>query len=664
MDSDPPDNVVRFSEGEPMPDMFGRRRRLRALITVAALAASGTAAIVTAPPGWAAATQPALTFANSATQSTVGSAYAKALTNLIDVNTVRYDPAVYNQSGLMSDPPGTFIRAGGGYPQPWTRDASVNSWNAASLLEPGPAENTLWSVVRRQSNGQLIINQDDQWWDQVVWLTAAWNHYLVTGDTGFLTDAYQAAANTLALRRSQNFNAEHGLFQGPAFFNDGIAGYPAPPADDTESKGSFVGSYAGTSTMLTLSTNALYYSAYRSAASMATALHRPAGEASAYIGAADALKTQINQTLWDGGRGTYAYFVHNGDSRSGTLDPSEEGTGLALAILFGIADPQQAQSVMRKTHLLPYGITDVYPDFPRYSASRPGRHNTIVWPMVQGFWADAAARSGNTARFYSELSALTVLANSSGQFAEIYHPATGAVDGGWQTGSHWSAAPDQTWSATAYLRMVYTDVFGMRFTDTGLSFAPSLPRTWGDVTLSNLHYRGATLTVALHGAGTVVGSVKVDGAAASSAAIAATATGSHTVDITLTTAGSGPVVGYSGWCLDDSQARTDNFNPVAIWECNGTGAQQWTYTGADSSIRVLGKCLDVQGGATANGTPVGIYDCNKSGAQVWQVRADSTLFNPRSNKCLEDPGSSVSWGTQVQIRDCTGAANQRWFLAA
>lgn len=31
------------------------------------------------------------------------------------------------------------------------------------------------------------------------------------------------------------FNPAYGLFAGPSFFNDGIAGYPAPPADDTES---------------------------------------------------------------------------------------------------------------------------------------------------------------------------------------------------------------------------------------------------------------------------------------------------------------------------------------------------------------------------------------------------------------------------------------------
>ena len=48
-------------------------------------------------------------------------------------------------------------------------------------------------------------------------------------------------------------------------------------------------------------------------------------------------------------------------------------------------------------------------------------------------------------------------------------------------GSHWESQPDQTWSATAYLRMVFTDLFGMRFGADGIAFAPSLPRGWGIV---------------------------------------------------------------------------------------------------------------------------------------------------------------------------------------
>ena len=89
---------------------------------------------------------------------------------------------------------------------------------------------------------------------------------------------------------------------------------------------------------MTLSTNTLYYSAFSSAALMASALARPAAEVAAQNAAADALRSTINQYFWIPAKGTYGYLIHNGDGGpAGTLDPSEEGTGLSFAILFGIA---------------------------------------------------------------------------------------------------------------------------------------------------------------------------------------------------------------------------------------------------------------------------------------------------------------------------------------
>jgi hypothetical protein len=624
-------------------------------ITVVSVVGQQTSSAASGPP--------TLSFSNSATQSTLGAAYTMALKNLLTTNTVSYDPSVFNTSGLMTNPPGTFIRAGGGYPQPWTRDASVNSWNAASLLEPQVAANTLWSAVVKQANGQLILVQDDnETWDQVVWMTAAWNHYLVTGDNTFLANAYQVATNTLNLRKANNFNSSYGLFEGPAFFNDGIAGYPAPPADSTESQGSYVGSYSATNTMMTLSTNTLYYSAYRSAALMASTLGRPASEVAALNASADSLKTAINQHLWNSSTGMYGYFIHGNDSLAGQLDQTEEGTGLSFAILFGIASTSQAQSIMQNAHVQPYGVVDTYPNFARYSAAQPGRHNVSVWPMVEGFWADAAATTGDAARFASEVENLAGLANSSGQFAEVYNAQTGAVDGGWQTGSHWSAAPDQTWSATAYLRMMYDDLYGMKFTTSGITFAPTLPWGWGDTTLTGVPFRGATLNIALHGAGATISSFKLDGVTTSAHTVSNTLTGTHTVDITLTGGTPGEIKGYGNLCLDDRNASTANSNPIVIWSCNGTGAQQWTVTG--NTVHVLGKCLDVSGGGTADGTLVQLYDCNNTGAQVWIPQSNGSLLNPQSNKCLDDPALSTTWGTQVGIWDCNGGANQRWYLPA
>ena len=126
--------------------------------------------------------------------------------------------------------------------------------------------------------------------------------------------------------------------------------------------------------------------------------------------------------------------------------------------------------------------------------------------------------------------------------------------------------------------------------------------------------------------------------------------------------GSGTITGYAGLCLDDRSASTANFNPVQVYTCNGTNAQQWTVVQAGSTLHVLGKCLDVNGGGTANGTTVDLYDCNNTAAQVFIPQSNGSLYNPQSNKCLDDTGWSTTPGTQAQIWDCTGNANQKWVL--
>ncbi|MFF6961249.1 ricin-type beta-trefoil lectin domain protein [Streptomyces sp. NPDC008317] len=122
------------------------------------------------------------------------------------------------------------------------------------------------------------------------------------------------------------------------------------------------------------------------------------------------------------------------------------------------------------------------------------------------------------------------------------------------------------------------------------------------------------------------------------------------------------ITGYGGLCLDDRASSTANYNPVQVYTCNGTAAQQWTVVEAGSTLHVLGKCLDVNGGGTANGTLVDLYDCNNTGSQVWIPQSNGSLYNPQSNRCLDDTGWSTTAGTQVEIWDCTGGANQVWHL--
>jgi hypothetical protein len=123
--------------------------------------------------------------------------------------------------------------------------------------------------------------------------------------------------------------------------------------------------------------------------------------------------------------------------------------------------------------------------------------------------------------------------------------------------------------------------------------------------------------------------------------------------------GSGPVTGYQGLCLDDRAASTAPLNPVQVYTCNGTGAQQWTYT--NNTLQTLGNCLDVNSGGTANGTTVDLYPCNGTGAQTWQHQSNGEYLNPQSGKCLDDTGFGGS-GTQAQIWACGDGANQQWSL--
>jgi hypothetical protein len=122
----------------------------------------------------------------------------------------------------------------------------------------------------------------------------------------------------------------------------------------------------------------------------------------------------------------------------------------------------------------------------------------------------------------------------------------------------------------------------------------------------------------------------------------------------------GPITGYEGLCLDDRSAATTNGNPIQVYTCNGSTAQQWTVA-AGNTLQVLGMCLDVAAAGTANGTLVNLYTCNGTVAQVWQPQSNGELINPNSGKCLDDTGFGGA-GTQVQIWACADSSNQQWTL--
>lgn len=413
------------------------------------------------------------------------------------------------------------LEAGAGYGGEWTRDCAMNSWNAASLLRPEVAEHSLWSVT----NDSLTIGH--QYWDKIVWTIAAYNHYLVTGNEAFLDKAYPCAKNTMTELEMQCFDSVSGLFMGPAVFQDGIAGYDEPVYDPQKWDDSFVLHHPNSATIKCLSTNLIYFQSYRALAEMAK-LNEPTMAAEFEIKASE-LKDNIRATFYRPEEHKFYYLIDH----LGHPHDYQEGLGLAFAMLFDVVSNDEATEIVQNTFVTEHGLPCVYPSFPRNTPDKPGRHNMMVWPHVNMYFASGCAHQKQYDAFYFELFNLVDLAmnRGKGDFYEIY-TIDGEPSGGYQCGALWDKKEHQTWCATGFIRLFLNHIFGLTFTVNGMELHPIGMEDGSVCSLEEINYRGATLSVTVSGHGEVIKSCKINGVEAEPF-IPADAKGDFRVEIDL-----------------------------------------------------------------------------------------------------------------------------------
>ena len=424
------------------------------------------------------------------------------------------------------------LAAGADYGGDWTRDIAINSWNGVSLLRPQVAERSLWSVTLNKDTIGL------QYWDKIIWVIAAYNHYLVTGDKVFLQQAYKCSANTMKQLEQQAFDVNFGLFTGPSVFNDGIAAYPEPIYEPGNNSSSVL-DHKNSVYIKCLSTNCVYYGAYLAINKMALALNIDKQIIHAREQKAKVLKQNILKYLYDKNNDSFDYLI----DQNGNAFKAQEGLGVSFAVIFGIIDNEKANQLISHLVVSKYGITSIYPDFPRYSKQKPGRHNNIIWPMVNGFFAKASLVAGDYSTFNNELYSLVHLALDEDKgdydFREVYNPYSGKPDGGWQANGdkypdyHWESCKLQTWSATAYISMVLNGIIGLRLNEHALSFAPYLPPGISHLQLSDLPYRNSVLTISIKGKGGSIKAFSVDGKPRTNYSVNSTIKGKHSIVIEL-----------------------------------------------------------------------------------------------------------------------------------
>lgn len=124
-------------------------------------------------------------------------------------------------------------------------------------------------------------------------------------------------------------------------------------------------------------------------------------------------------------------------------------------------------------------------------------------------------------------------------------------------------------------------------------------------------------------------------------------------------AAAGRITGPASKCLDNMDGKLANGNPIVLWSCDGTKAQEWTLPG-DGTIRSGAYCLDIPGSSTKTKTKVQLYKCNGSKAQKWTFSSNGAIVNPNSGLCLD--ANKTANGTRIWMWTCNKTAAQKWVV--
>ena len=530
----------------------------------------------------------------------------------------------FNGGQPIPCPPGGCFETGRKWTYVWTRDTAYAVLLSLGLLDPTRAKNSLaFKLSARRGGGDVQIVQDTGSGgsypvssDRVVWALGAWEvlKYL-EGDErqSFLDDAYEAMVNTAEHDRAVVYDGVDGLYTGEQSFLDWREqSYPGFAADDTVQIGM----------SKALSTNVGHLRLLEITAALATE-KGDATAAAKYQGWAGQLRAAIADRLWLDEDGGFSTFIPS------TLDRAPvrrfDLLGSALAVMAGVGtDQQQAQAVASYPHL-PKGAPVMWPQ----QQFTPIYHNRGIWPFVSALWLKAAKDVQNAAAVAHGVRSLMRGAALNLSNMENFEAATGLPykgDEGPDSGPVVNSQR-QLWSVAGYASMVQDVLFGLQTTQTGIRFAPFVPRAirtelFGGaerIALSRLPYKGGQIAVILElgpndGQTTgalVAQSVRLNGREVGTDVVnAVTLTGDDVFEITLE-----PASGAS----DDLTVLTDT--EIASYQ-NVFGPRTPAITGIALDGGDLGLSIDL-GGENAGDVTIDVY---RDGARVAENLPGATSY--------------------------------------
>jgi glycogen debranching enzyme len=355
----------------------------------------------------------------------------------------------------------------------WTRDISYSVQLALASVDPRRAKNSLlFKISYLKSCGNLQIMQDTGSGgsypistDRVVWAIAAEEllKYLAgRSRSEFLNAAYEAITNTIEHDRKMVFDEKDRLYKGEESFLDWREqSYPQWTWDDTIKIG----------ISKALSTNILHYKILDVASKLAEEKGM-AADKQRYSDWAKELKEKIIEKFYHDG--LYSAMIF-GDTCPITMQ-AYDLLGNALAVIFKIANDQQAASVVSRYPHTQIGAPVVFPQ--RREITNPDKegfndehgfqkpyHNMAIWPFVTAYWIKAAAKAKNSSVVDRGVKFLMDKANENNSNMENY----ACFDGNTKTCMN---SRYQLWSVAGYIAMVHDVVFGLDVNQEGIRFLP------------------------------------------------------------------------------------------------------------------------------------------------------------------------------------------------
>lgn len=341
----------------------------------------------------------------------------------------------------------------------WTRDLSYAAHLGLAMLDPQRTRNSLLFKLSGYRTGKPALAAGSADGLQIVQDTGSGGSWPVSTDrvswafgaeqalqslpaaerAPFAATALQALRNTIENDRIAAFDPASGLYNGEQSFLDWREqSYAAWIPHDLSSMAS----------AKSLSTNVAHYKALTLAAELA----QEAGDGSSaqrYTQWAAALKIAINDRLWLKDAGMYSSLT------AGHFDGAPlhkfDWLGQALAIITGVADAGQAQSILARYPHGPLGAPVIWPQQPGV----PVYHNRALWPFVTAYGLRAAVQHSNVA--VADAAYASLLQGAALNLSNMENME-------WRNGDPTAPVINsrrQLWSVGGYLGMVVQQMFGI-----------------------------------------------------------------------------------------------------------------------------------------------------------------------------------------------------------